>query len=855
MSKRKSAQKDISTIVVTGDVAVDWMEVPIPPAPISHDNNNILNWQVIRGVRQIARPGGALLLADWIRAFTKIKVLSPALKGIEDISPEEILHSLACLDRFPFTQSNRQDKVFRVSQFKGYSGNQKKTPGLIKLASDDPKAKILVLDDSGNGFRDAAEKFWPAALTAGKPDWIILKMSHPLIQGKLWNKLSQDYPDKMILIVSADDLRRLGAKISRKVSWERTAMDFVWQMAANSKLIPLNQCACLVVRFGVDGAIVYRRRAGKVDARLFYDPEIGEEGFSDYCPGRMLGIGSVFTASLVAHLAENSLDNMTHGIRQGIQASRRLWKLGFGKDLALLDYPFDRLFHKKDIQETPIMDVKIPSSSHTNSADPLYWCILQDITDFGLEKAAFNQVIYGNDSSLDRVPRGQFRNLITVDRSEIEILCNIRNLIREYLENPNITRPLCVAVFGPPGSGKSFAVTEVAKSVAPEKLAKDPLEFNLSQFNSTSELIAAFHRVRDVTLEGKIPIVFFDEFDTALNGKLGWLKYFLAPMQDGKFREGETVHPIGRAIFVFAGGTSSTFADFSREKKEELQDQDRQLFVDAKGPDFVSRLRGYINVKGPDPVNDHEKHYLIRRAIIIRFLLKKKVAHIFNSQEECQIDPGVLRALIKVPEYKHGIRSIEAIIEMSMLSGRPGFEQAALPSPEQLILHVDADMFTRLVTRDVLLGGAKEEIARAIHEEFLANNKGNEEIKKETMVPWDKLTEDDKETNREQADDIPHKLNAVDCDFAPVKDKKPKMITFNKNELEIMARLEHERWVRQKFLQGYSYGEEKDKIKKTHPDLVEWEKLPEKEKQKDKDAVEAIPHLLATKGFEIYRLK
>ena len=529
--------------------------------------------------------------------------------------------------------------------------------------------------------------------------------------------------------------------------------------------------------------------------------------------------------------------------------------MGFGQEPLDLNHPFDRLFHKKDIQETPIMDVKIPSSSHTNNADPLYWCILQDITDFGLEKAAFNQVIYGNDSSLDRVPRGQFRNLITVDRSEIEILCNIRNLIREYLENPNITRPLCVAVFGPPGSGKSFAVTEVAKSLAPEKLAKDPLEFNLSQFNSTSELIAAFHRVRDVTLEGKIPIVFFDEFDTALNGKLGWLKYFLAPMQDGKFREGETVHPIGRAIFVFAGGTSSTFAAFSREEKEDLQDQDRQLFVDAKGPDFVSRLRGYINVKGPDPVNDHEKHYLIRRAIIIRFLLKKKAAHIFNSQGQCQIDPGVLRALIKVPEYKHGIRSIEAIIEMSMLSGRPGFEQAALPSPEQLILHVDADMFTRLVTRDVLLHGSREELARAIHEEFLANNKGIEKVNKKTMVPWDQLTEHYKGSNLRQADDIPHKLNAVGCDFAPIKDRKPKRITFNKNELLIMARLEHESWVKEKFLQGWSYGKEKDEKKKTHPYLVAWEKLSKKEKQKDINAVEAIPQLLATKGFEIYRLK
>ncbi|MCK4942273.1 MAG: AAA family ATPase, partial [Candidatus Aminicenantes bacterium] len=709
MKKKDSKKKNFPKIVVNGDVVIDWLEISTPAATSTPENQNILNWQTLTGTRQIPKLGGALLLAEFLKVRTNGNVLSPSPKKIENIPPEQTIHSIIRLDKFSYNIGQKKDQVFRVSQFKGYAGPQDRSPIPLEMAEDDPQAKILVLDDAGNGFRDAAEKFWPAALTAGKPDWIILKMSHPLVQGKLWNKLSQDYPDKLILIFTADDLRRLGAKISRKASWERTATDFVWQMAANPKLLPLNNCACLVARFGVDGAIVYRRRAGEVNAQLLYDPLIAEDGFSEYCPGNMTGIGSAFVSSIVAHVAEKGFQKIIDGIRQGLLVSRRLWKLGFGMNWQKLQYPFAEVFQKPAEPENPIMDVPIPAPLKIESSDPGYWCILQDITDLGLEKAAFNQVIFGKDSSLDRVPLGRFRNLMTFDRSEIEILCNIKNLIREYLENPNITRPLCISVFGPPGSGKSFAVTEVAKSVAPEKLAKDPLEFNLSQFNSTSELIAAFHRVRDVTLEGKIPIVFFDEFDTAFNGKLGWLKYFLAPMQDGKFREVETMHPLGRSIFVFAGGTSSTFAHFSREEKKDIQDQDRQFFVDAKGPDFVSRLRGYINIKGPDPVDDHEKHYLIRRALIIRFLLKKKAGHIFNSRGECRIDPGVLRALLKVPKYKHGIRSIEATIEMSMLSGRPGFEQAALPAAEQLKLHVDADEFTQLVTRDVLLGGAREE--------------------------------------------------------------------------------------------------------------------------------------------------
>jgi len=839
MRSRPSEKNQRSSIVVTGDVLIDWMEIPVPAAAAA---DPLLNWQMIPGVRQIAWPGGALLLAEWIRAAARSTVHSPILKGIEDIPPEEIIHSLMNLDKFPQTTDKPKDQVYRISRLKGYAGpDPGKSLSFLKISRDDPEAGVLVLDDAGNGFRDASDSFWPAGLKTGKPDWIILKMSYPLIRGKLWEKLSREYAD-----------------ITLRASWERTATDLIWQMAANPELISLNQCAYLVVRFGVEGAILYRRRSGEMDSRLFYDPELGEGNFPQKCPGQMVGIGAVFTAALATHLAEKGIENLNEAILQGLMASRQLWILGFGNNWQDLHYPYDRVFKQPIEAETSIKEVKIPTPEKPDMPDSRYWCILNDITELGLEISAFNQVKIGKDDTLGKVPRGQFRNLITVDRSEIETLCNIRNLIGEYLDNPKITRPLCLAVFGPPGSGKSFAVTEVAKSVAPEKLARDPLEFNMSQFNSTSELIAAFHRVRDVTLEGRVPLVFFDEFDSEFNGKLGWLKYFLAPMQDGKFREGETVHPIGRCIFVFAGGTCDTFSVFSRENKKNAQDPDRQFFIDAKGPDFVSRLRGYINVRGPDPIDDNDRHYMIRRAIIIRFLLKKKASHIFNPKGECSIDPGILRALIKIPSYKHGIRSIEAILEMSMLSNRSSFEQAALPSAEQLQLHVDSEQFLSLVSRDVILGGSREELARAIHEEFLANQRGKKVekgIEKASLVPWGQLSEEYKNTNRQQAEDIPRKLHAINCDFIPVKGRDPKLITLTKKEMDTLAKIEHERWVQQKFLQGWSYGKEKNEKMKTHPDLVAWEKLTDEEKQKDFDAVAVIPKYLAKKGFEIYRLK
>jgi hypothetical protein len=95
-------------------------------------------------------------------------------------------------------------------------------------------------------------------------------------------------------------------------------------------------------------------------------------------------------------------------------------------------------------------------------------------------------------------------------RQEIESLRSIRSLVGEYVSQPRPKRPLSIAVFGPPGSGKSFGITQLALALRPGEI--EPKEFNLSQLGSTDELLSALHQVRDIGLGGKIPLVFWDEF-------------------------------------------------------------------------------------------------------------------------------------------------------------------------------------------------------------------------------------------------------------------------------------------------------------------------------------------------------
>ncbi len=75
----------------------------------------------------------------------------------------------------------------------------------------------------------------------------------------------------------------------------------------------------------------------------------------------------------------------------------------------------------------------------------------------------------------------------------------------------------------------------------------------------------ALHVVQDLSLEGEIPVAFFDEFDCSLNNEeLAWLRHFLMPIQDGRYIESESgnVFHLGKSIFVFAGGTASKYQNF-----------------------------------------------------------------------------------------------------------------------------------------------------------------------------------------------------------------------------------------------------------------------------------------------------
>lgn len=843
-------------IAISGDISIDlllWRT--------QYQSNPGLFWQRYPHVHISSKPGQALLLSRLAALSTGAEILSPQIPDVECDLTEDVLQSTSELSLFPFTDDEKDSrKVYRVSQFLGFTGPATGTPKLFPVINDDEDVDMVILDDEDNGF-NMHEEFWPLALKyAKKPPLIIYKTNNPSNSSNLWKHLEESHLQNTIIVIKGDDLRSKGVNISKGLSWERTALDFVWQINNNPDLAFLAKCRHLIIPFGLEGAIYYRKEK-KAESYLYFMTYEFEGGFIKENQGKMYGITSCFVAGLTRTIAAGMVNHeelnksISEGIREGIVAAQKYFIHGFGEQVEEDTFPNPAILveEKNDfICKEHIQDVRIRNSGNPNCQ--ACWYIIKDKSASDLAEIAFDIVKNGEKSALRFIPIAQFGKLKTVDKAEIEGYRSIKNLMGEYVGANNTLRPLSIAVFGTPGSGKSFGITEVASSIAPKLIVK--LDYNLSQLQSLADLISAFHRVRDISLEGKVPLVFFDEFDTAHDGKWGWLRHFLAPMQDGLFREGDSFHPIGKAIFVFAGGTSSTFAEFCGEniQDEAEHKQFLKLFQNAKGPDFVSRLRGYVNILGPNQTDERwDQLFIIRRAMLLRSMLKRKTPHLINDRGEAQIDNGVLRAMLKVPRYKHETRSMEAILEMSMLSNAKKWEQSDLPSKQQLKLHVDEEQFSRDLMHDAFFSEKIEILAielyhKQVFSEDTSEFKGNDD------KPWEDLGEELKASLRDQVKNIPNALRKINYDVISVKER-PEPIEFTQKELNIIAAFEHKRWSFHMRKTGWKYGDVKEAWSKTHPLLRPWESLPGDTQDSIIENVKTWPDVLANSSFKIERLK
>jgi hypothetical protein len=667
-----------------------------------------------------------------------------------------------------------------------------------KVQGAENQQDIIVLHDAARDFRDLDPDLLRSALELQyKKDatWILWQMSTPLLKDSaLWQTIRTrpDWLKRTILVVRVECLRRLGANMPDVISLEQESENFERLMEAakrtkeDTPLKRLTEVGHIVVHFRRQGVLHYHNSkdpgSGKSTSRLetscYFCPEISDDPSSRKL-GIMVGFNSILVAAIVRgitweliHKREDMSKGIIAGIKQGVVLDHLHFLHGYGDgegEKAILTQPqdptpYDRLFKNfttlnKNGWKADSRKYHLAAIGRLQNTDSGTWSRIEyfinrqwkkvdpsgmqwkTIDDYAQEiarmivRGGIEGVVVDKDDVPGEDPPGTpplkvhcpfevHGKIKTAFRDEIDNFASIRLIIEKYLGDKNWPTPLSIAVFGPPGSGKSFTIEQILNSVN-AGIIKRQLKYNMSQFNDPKDLETVFHKVQNEAVAGDVPLVFFDEFDAE---NLKWLKFFLAPMQDGEFKAGDSTYQIGRAIFVFAGGIAKSWSEFYDHQKGD------RSFKAAKGTDFVSRLRGYLDIESINPPNEKEeidgveyqvsfltseftkatgpplrvansktvpkidKILMFRRAVLLRSLLEHRLKDIFEmNMSDARIEDKVIHAFLNVKRYEHESRSMQAIIDMSRISSGGHFQEASLPARDQLEMHVDAEEFHRLL--------------------------------------------------------------------------------------------------------------------------------------------------------------
>lgn len=156
------------------------------------------------------------------------------------------------------------------------------------------------------------------------------------------------------------------------------------------------------------------------------------------------------------------------------------------------------------------------------------------------------------------------------------------------------------------------------------------------------------------------------------------------------------------------------------------------------------------------------------------------------------------------------------------------------------------DLATALREKD-----RRDRVAQAVHEDYLAlqrQTRGAEFGKGATERPWSELALAYRDDNRAVADHIDHMLKARGYGRRPAQGGG---VSLTRDDIEAMAAMAHARWMAGRMLNGWRHGPERSETQRLHPSLLPYEALADTEKEKDRQQVRNIPHILAILGEEI----
>jgi hypothetical protein len=159
-------------------------------------------------------------------------------------------------------------------------------------------------------------------------------------------------------------------------------------------------------------------------------------------------------------------------------------------------------------------------------------------------------------------------------------------------------------------------------------------------------------------------------------------------------------------------------------------------------------------------------------------------------------------------------------------------------------------IFKEIGSPSVLLNSSVELLARSFHEHYL-QQRLSEGAVGPAVMQWSDLDEEKKESNRKVALHLKRHINLLKYQLIPQQGLRTEPFTFTSEEIDFLAKMEHERWSSEMFARGWRYGPQNNPKKKTNPDLQPWERLSDAEKQFNRELIRVVPELVAKVRLQI----
>ncbi len=157
---------------------------------------------------------------------------------------------------------------------------------------------------------------------------------------------------------------------------------------------------------------------------------------------------------------------------------------------------------------------------------------------------------------------------------------------------------------------------------------------------------------------------------------------------------------------------------------------------------------------------------------------------------------------------------------------------------------------------DLVLAGpsVNEDLARGIHAFYVRHRREEGATGDPSIAPWDVIPDDLRESARRQAIDFQQKIKRLGYTITPALEVEPAPFVFSADEVEQLAKMEHDRFVAERLGAGWTYDQTRNVKRRRSPYLVCWECLGEPVREYDRQAVRDFPLVLAWEGYSIRAL-